>query len=105
MDGRVEAAERPGLFLRTKRKIGSPGEVFNLLGGTSVGQGYWTQAGWNLLPWLGDRLYHYATAEQLTPAGNSDTDQTQWAPLFNSAEFALLFTDPDASGAYRLNLP
>ena len=93
------------LFMRTKRKIGAAAELYNNPVNGTVGQGYWVQGGWNLMPWLGDRLYHYATAEQLTPAGNSDTDKTQWAPLFNSAEFALLFTDPDAPGAYQLNLP
>lgn len=89
------------LFMRTKRKIGASGELFNNPANGTVGKPYWIQAGWNLLPWLGDRLYHYATGEGASP----DTDKTQWAPLFNSAEFALLFTDPDARGAYQLNLP
>lgn len=81
------------MFLRTKRKIASPGELYGSLSNKN-----WIQAGWNLLPWLQDRLFHYATTVGASP----DTDQSKWNPLFLSTEFGLLFTDPDAPNVYQV---
>lgn len=81
------------MFLRTKRNLNSNNELLN-----STGNRNWIQAGWNLLPWLGDRNFHYATTVGPSP----DTDATKWRPLFQSTEFGLLFTDPDAVGAFQI---
>ncbi len=81
-------------FLRTSRRLASAAEKFG-----SLSNGNWIQAGHNLLPWAGDRKYHYATTTAIPPA--LDTDQSKWAPLWNSCEYGLLFSDPDAKGAYQ----
>lgn len=90
------------LFLRTKRKLGSAGELYNSPTIGTVGLPYWIQAGWNLAPNVADRLFHYVTT--VDTSTKLDTDSTRWKPLFNSAEFSLLFSDPDAT-LYALDLP
>jgi hypothetical protein len=81
------------LFLYTRRKLSTSGELLNNIGNPNN-----VQAGWNLLPWMVDRNFHYGT----TVGPNPDTDPTKWRPLFQSAEFALLFTDPDAQGVFQV---
>lgn len=50
----------------------------------------WKMSGHNLLPWLFDRKFYYATAQPLT--GN---DATKYTPTFLSYPFELLFSNPD----------
>jgi hypothetical protein len=52
----------------------------------------WIANGHNLLPWLTTRKFYYVT--QALKAVD-DADNTKWVPTFLSAEFKLLFFDPD----------
>ena len=54
----------------------------------------WIAAGHNLLPWLYDRKFYYATARPLG-ADAADTEPSKWVPTYESFPFQLLFTDPD----------
>jgi hypothetical protein len=56
-----------------------------------VSNSNWIAAGHNLLPWLTDRKFYYATSQN--PANPSDA--TAWYPTYSSLPFQLLFTDPD----------
>ena len=55
----------------------------------------WIAAGHNLLPWLYDRKFYYATATPFIRPPATDTDPSVWAPTYESFPFQLLFTDPD----------
>jgi hypothetical protein len=50
----------------------------------------WKMAGHNLLPWLFDKKFYYATAQPTTAA-----DSTKYTPTFLSYPFELLFSNPD----------
>lgn len=52
----------------------------------------WIAAGHNLLPWLKERKFYYAT-QGLKSADDANT--AKWVPTFLSAPYQLLFTDPD----------
>lgn len=80
------------LFLRTKRTLPSDGEAI------TPSNPNWVVAGWNLLPWLVDRKFHYATSF----SGANPTETSSWTPMFPSTELSLLFTDPDAAGAFQV---
>lgn len=54
-------------------------------------QSNWLAAGHNLLPWFRTRGFYYVTS---TDGTSGDTDETKWAPLYLSAPFEHLFTDP-----------
>lgn len=86
-------------FLRTKRYIVDSSELFAPNPGTANA----IQAGWNLQPWLKDRLFHYVSSSPLGEIGNPVIPDSDWKPLFNSTELGLLFTDPDAPLAFNLN--
>ena len=49
-------------FLRTSRKLSNAAEKYG-----SLRNGNWIQAGHNLLPWAGDRKFHYATRQAAGP--------------------------------------
>lgn len=58
----------------------------------SAGNGNFIVAGHNLLPWFGDRQFHYATTDDGLPPFTA----TQ-IPSWLSVPFELLFTDPDVT--------
>ncbi len=72
-------------FLYTDRVDGSP------YTGPTITNPNWIKAGHNLLPWLYDRKFYYATVGALK---TTDTDKAKWTPTFLSCPFQLLFTDP-----------
>lgn len=72
------------VFEYTKREAGSPLPT--------PSNENWIAAGHNLLPWLVDKSFHYATSEKA--ADPSDTNF--WLPTYLSFPFALLFSDPAA---------
>lgn len=68
-------------FLATKRTVN---------GAPVPAQGNWISAGHNLLPWLMNKKFHYATVR---PPGVDNS--AKWMPSWLSFPFELLFTDPD----------
>jgi hypothetical protein len=72
-------------FLETRRHV---------LDVPALPNGNWIAGGHNLLPWLYDRRFYYASASAAT-TGPADTDPAIWTPSFLSFPMELLFFDPD----------
>ncbi len=75
-------------FLETKRTLDES------LGLPEVSNRNFIAAGHNLMPWFKTRQFYYVTSQDR----DHPDDPALQVPLFFSAPFPLLFTDPDAEG-------